>query len=140
MVRLSRRTALLSGLMACLFMTWAGFSIWDSLTRHDPVWLILHGNVDERRSAARNLIALNASTDIYAVMAALIRASDDKDAEVRASAAECLGKTVSSMSSSPYPSAADADMSEQRVDIAGRTLLKSLSDQDPLVRASAARS
>jgi HEAT repeat protein len=138
MARMSRRPALLVGLMACLFMTWAGFRIWE--TRYDPVWLILHGNVDERRRAARDLSAVNASTDIDEVMAALIRASDDKDAGVRASAAECLGKTVSSMASSPHSSAAEAKMSEQRVDIARRTLLKSLSDQDPLVRASAARS
>ena len=140
MTRLSRRTALLIGLMACLFMTWAGFSIWDNLTRYDPLWLILHGNVDERRRAAKDLSAVNASTGIDEVMAALIRASDDKDAEVRASAVQCLGKTVLLLPSSPYPSAAEAKMSEQRVDIAGRTLLKSLSDQDPLVRASAALS
>jgi HEAT repeat protein len=140
MARLSRRTALLGGLMTCLFMTWAGFSIWDYLTRYDAVWLILHGSVDERRRAARDLSAVNTSTDIDEVMAALIRASDDEDAEVRASAAECLGKTVSSKSSSPYPSGAEVKMSEQRVDIAGRTLLKSLSDKNPLVRASAARS
>jgi HEAT repeat protein len=139
MVRLSRRMALLVGLMTCLFMTWACFSLWDKLTG-DPCWLILHRKLDERRRAARELIALNASTEIVAVIATVIRASDDKDAEVRASAAECLGKVVSSMASSLSPSAAEAIMAQQRVDIAVRTLLKNLSDNDPLVRASAARS
>ncbi len=128
--------ALLLGLMSCLFVTWVGFRFWDNLSRSDPIRLIRRGNVTERRRAARDLLVVTARTDIDAVIAALVRASDDIDAEVRSAAAESLGAVVSALAVRRDRTPEEQKLTKRQVDVANRTLSKGLSDPDPMVRAS----
>jgi HEAT repeat protein len=133
---LSRRMALLLGFMVCLFLIWGGLRIWDNLTSSDPVRLILRGSVTERRRAAGDLGVVTTQTDIAAVMAALVRASEDADPEVRAAAAQSLGGVVSRILRSPTRTSAEQELTRRSVDIAMGTLTKGLADPDPMVRAS----
>jgi HEAT repeat protein len=135
----SRRLALLLGLMVCLFMTWCGFRIWDNLTRSDPVRLIHFGSVSERRQAAYDLHVVAEDTDIERVMAALVRASEDRDVEVRAAAAASLSALASEIVRRPDRTPAEQGSTKRRLNVATRALAKGLSDPEPKVRASVVR-
>ena len=135
----SRRLALLLGLMVCLFMTWGGLTIWDNLTCSDPVRLILLGSVSERRKAAYDLQVVTEDTDIERVMAVLVRASEDRDVEVRAAAAASLSVLASEIVRRPDRTPAEQGWTKRRLDVATRALTRGLSDPEPAVRASAVR-
>ena len=139
MLRSSRRLALLLGLMVCLFMTWGGLTIWDNLTCSDPVRLIHLGSVSERRKAAYDLGVVTEDTDIERVMAVLVRASEDRDVEVRAAAAASLSVLASEIVRRPDRTPAEQGWTKRRLDVATRALTRGLSDPEPVVRASAVR-
>ncbi len=132
----SRRLTLLLGLMVCLFLTWGGLTIWDSLTC-DPFRLILLGSVSERRKAAHDLQVVTEDTDIERVMAVLVRASEDRDVEVRATAAASLGAVASQIVRRPDRTPAEKEWIKRRLDVATLALTRSLSDPEAAVRASA---
>ena len=133
----SRRLTLLLGLMLCLFMTWGGLTIWDSLTC-DPFRLILLGSASERRNAAHDLRVVTEDTDVERVMAVLVRASEDRDVEVRARAAASLSAVASQIVRRPDRTPAEKDWIKRRLDVATRALTRGLSDPEAAVRASAA--
>jgi HEAT repeat protein len=132
--------AVLIGLLAWLFISWGGFSIWYNMTRYDPVRLIRRGNVDERQRAARDLRVVSEHTDFGAVIAALVRALEDTDAAVRAAAAESLGVVVTAVALRTDRTPKNQELTNRQVDLAIRALSKRLSDPDPMVRASVVRS
>jgi HEAT repeat protein len=138
-LRSSRRLALLLGLMVCLFMTWGGLTIWDNLPRRDPVRLILLGSVSERRKAAQDLQVVTEDTDIEKVMAVLVRASEDRDVEVRAEAAASLSVLASEIVRRPDRTPAEQGWTKRRQDVATRALPRGLSEPEPPVRASVVR-
>ena len=133
----SRRLTLLLGLMVCLFTTWGGLAIWDSLTYSDPFRLIILGSVSERRKAAYNLQVLTEDTDIERVLAVLVRALEDRDVEVRATAAASLSAVASQIVLRPDRTLAEKDRIKRRLDVATRTLTRGLSDPEAAVRLSA---
>lgn len=132
----SRRIAHLLGLTVCLFMTWAGLRIWDKLTYSNPVRLILLGSVSERRKAASDLKVVTEDTDVEGVMDVLVRASEDKDVDVRTAAAESLSVLVSEILRRPERTHAERERAKRRLDVATRKLTRGLFVPEPAVRAS----
>ena len=105
----------------------------------DPIRLILHGSVSERRKAAYDLQVVTEDTDIERVMAVLVRASEDRDVEVRAAAAASLSVLASEIVRRPDRTPAEQGWTKRRLDVATRALTRGLSDPEPAVRASAVR-
>jgi HEAT repeat protein len=110
----------------------------DKWTSGDPARLIRRGSVAERRRAASDLRVITEDTDVPGVIDALVGAMEDADADVRSTALESLGMVASEVRGRPARTSAEQEATEQRVEIALRTLTGGFSDPDPTVRASAA--
>jgi len=120
-------------------MIWGGLTIWGNLTYSDPVRLILHGSVSERRKAAYDLKVVAEDTDIERVVAVLVRASEDRDVEVRGAVIASLSVLAAEIVRRLDRTPAEQGWTKQRLDIATRALTKGLSDPEPVVRASVVR-
>jgi HEAT repeat protein len=101
--------------------------------------LVRLGSVDERQRAAIDLRVVSARADIDAVIAALASALEDRDAGVRATAAESMGAVICALALRTSHTTEEQQLATRRIDSANRILLKRLSDADPMVRAAILR-
>ncbi len=131
-----RRSVLVAAVV--LFGSFAGLKAWEKLAVGDPVRLIRSGSTAEKGNAARELSVIDETTNVDRVMAALVGAVDDDDAEVRSLAEFSLFSVVSAVLRRPARTLADQKRTEQQVTVATRTFTKCLSDPAASIRELAA--
>jgi hypothetical protein len=121
-----------------LFMACAGLWCWNELTSSDPVRLIRHGSVSERRQATIDLQEVSDNTDVDRVLAVLVSAMEDKDVAVRSMAEDALAAVAAEILRRPTRTPVEQKWTEQRLAVTIQMLTRGLSDPEPTVRVEAA--
>ena len=124
---------------------WAGWKTWsdlntDNATRQFRTTLqqLEDSDASERWRAAGNLTVASGRSDIESAVVALVRASKDKDIQVRTIAARALGTLVSRVAG-PRDDGVDLphELVDKWVDEATRSLVNGISDPDDAGRVAA---
>jgi HEAT repeat protein len=131
--------------LACCILAWAGWRIWNDATAsvgsqrfRDTLRQLQSAEPAERWRAAGTLQFVNALNEVEPAYTALTHALTDNDVEVKIVAARSLGTLIAQMKYLPDGTTVPPERAQKLTDGAIRTLVHSLSDANPAIRAAAA--